>query len=561
MRNQHPPSRHHHRPRPSDDDLDAPDPQIPPRVHHHRSGLAQAGDSFLYHTLGVRPRASPHSHNHAHHGVPDDMVLSYNKKQGRFFLVRKGDEEKTLKDRRKLWKKKRIGLCSPKIRLYENFGEGIYLYFDFIRFTTATNAFLTILMLINIVPHFTNDGFKLSWSPRTFFSNFYVSSYGSDSSDFWFWSVIVSSFATFCFGPALSIRIKHQFKYVFHHHDHEDQFEHTDLDLIKDDAGNPKNEKGKNVGRLILSYFLFGVFLLISTFISGAINLAQLTIETDSYIFSIVFAAFLTVSNLLWQNMCEWLTNLEGHYTWTTYRKHQTVKFYAWKIINLSTVFLTRFLVRVYFPWMVANIPFYGSYASENIDLKSGSCSLAADAETFLIFVISEFTVVRVAAVLAPWLKYKLWSMCNKDKADKFSDAGRPEFDVAAEYLELLYRQFLLYLAIPVCPIIAPLSFLGNFLEYPIDQWVLLNLTKTPPILRGSMRSFLVFFMFITALLGLVSFPQGTAWVLAGFNYGQHCPGTIFTSRNLTAYSTHIEPALNQNISITGVSLPLVPTG
>jgi len=282
--------------------------------------------------------------------------------------------------------------------------------------------------------------------------------------------------------------------------------------------------------------------LFISTCISGAINLAQLTIENNSFVFSIALSGFLAVSNLIWQKVCEWLTMLEGHYTWTAFRKHQTVKVYAWKTINISTIFFSRYLVRVYFQWLVTNVPFYGTFATQNTNLEY--CSLEYDAETFLINVIMEFTVIRAASVMGPWLLYRFWAMCNVDKAGYYSDKGRPEFDVSTEYLELLYRQFVLYLAMSVCPLVAPLSFLGNLWEYPIDKWTLLNLARTPPILRGSMRSFLVFFMFITALNGLIMFPQGTAWVLAGFNYGQHCNNTIFKYNTL---ASSLANTLNQS--------------
>lgn len=41
------------------------------------------------------------------------------------------------------------------------------------------------------------------------------------------------------------------------------------------------------------------------------------------------------------------------------------------------------------------------------------------------------------------------------------------------------------------------------------------------------MRSFLIFFMFLTAVLSVAMFPQGIGWVLSGFTYSE-CPHSIF---------------------------------
>eukprot|EP01125_Pyxidicula_operculata_P001201 TRINITY_DN11139_c0_g1_i1.p1 TRINITY_DN11139_c0_g1~~TRINITY_DN11139_c0_g1_i1.p1 ORF type:complete len:559 (+),score=66.55 TRINITY_DN11139_c0_g1_i1:39-1715(+) len=500
----------------------------PPKRHHHHK-LPGTLRSALTHVVGVEPH---NHHHHSHHDIPDGYVVRFDRRTGRSYLIEKDKAHEWDQDqRRKKWKTEtKLGLCSKKSLLGKTFGEGIYLYFDFIRYTTITNLILAILMMVNIVAHFYYDGFKVSTNPRETLRNFFTSSYGPETFYYWMGSMIAASFSTFLFGPALSLRIKWRFKRLFHHHDHEDKFEIADLDVIKDEAGNVLNPKERgNTCRKITSFTLFGCMVIISIFLGGILNMAQLTLD-DSLIVTVGLSFFLLVSNWIWWKACDLLTKLEGHYTWTSYRKYLTTKFFIWKVLNLSTIFLSRFVVRIYTKEIIDNIPIWGAFASENKSYNSHTCSLYADQEQFLILIALDLTVERFINFVYPWLYYKVWSFCNRSKhPGPYSDRGRPDFDVADEYLNILYRQFLIYLGLTIFPWIAFIGMIGNLTEYPIDKWILLNVSRTPPLLRGSMRSFLVFFMFITALLGLAMFPQGIGWVLAGFSYRDSCPDTIFT--------------------------------
>jgi hypothetical protein len=246
-----------------------------------------------------------------------------------------------------------------------------------------------------------------------------------------------------------------------------------------------------------------------------------------NYLFAIAISVFLAISNFIWWKLCELLTMFEAHYTWTIYRQHLVVKFYVFKMLNLTSVFLTRWAVHNHYNTLRDRIPIF-EWLNLPTYIARVRCSLIEDAEQFLILMILDLTVQRAIAVFWPLLYYKFWACtCGKEKAGEKSDKGRPDFDIALEYLELLYRQLILYIGFPIFPPLVFITLLGNFVEYMIDKWVLLKLSRTPPHLGGSMRSFLVFFMFFTALFAVAIFPIGIGWTLSGFVY-KECPGTIF---------------------------------
>jgi len=156
-------------------------------------------------------------------------------------------------------------------------------------------------------------------------------------------------------------------------------------------------------------------------------------------------------------------------------------------------------------------------------------CGVSRDAEQLFFILVIDYTAIRLITIFIYWFQYGFYYCCHPYLDKKKSDKGRPDFDLAEEYLELLYRQFIIYLAIPLFPLVSLLALIGGLFEYPIDKMVLLKISKTPPFLSGSMKSYLVFYMFFIAVFATFIFPQGIFWVLIGFPYNpNNCANTIF---------------------------------
>ncbi|KAI9184027.1 hypothetical protein H9P43_003080 [Blastocladiella emersonii ATCC 22665] len=90
-----------------------------------------------------------------------------------------------------------------------------------------------------------------------------------------------------------------------------------------------------------------------------------------------------------------------------------------------------------------------------------------------------------------------------------------PEFDVAAEYVELLYRQYLLYQGSAHFPLIALLGAVINAVEYPLDKYRLLRMSKPPRIVNRTLQHEIAMVLFLVAIVGLIGSQFAPAFTYA----------------------------------------------
>lgn len=155
-------------------------------------------------------------------------------------------------------------------------------------------------------------------------------------------------------------------------------------------------------------------------------------------------------------------------------------------------------------------------------------CEIGNLGNQFITLLLTDLVLSNFIRLAWPFFGWKLWGCCTGKKTSRESDAGRIEFDIATNYLDLLYRQFIVYLGTPFVPWLPVLGMFVNGIQIPIDKWRLLKFCKTPPFLSGSMKHFLVFFLMISALVSIAVFPYGTAWVLSSYTLSSTCPNTVF---------------------------------
>lgn len=232
--------------------------------------------------------------------------------------------------------------------------------------------------------------------------------------------------------------------------------------------------------------------------------------------------------NVVWKQICVFLTQFEQHYTYSRFLNHHTVKFFVWRILNVCIMFLGRWLVAVGAFESTSAFNFLKTAWADVGNPFADPCRIITIlAEQYTILLVIELTVGNLVEILLPlvWLKFQ--QICCGKITSSNLDAGRMDFDVAEEYLELLYRQFIVYMGMTVFPTIGFFGMIVNLVEYPLDKWRLLRISKTPPPLRGSMHSFLVFFLFLSAIISIAVFPYGFGWNLAGYGFlasaGSNC--------------------------------------
>jgi len=134
------------------------------------------------------------------------------------------------------------------------------------------------------------------------------------------------------------------------------------------------------------------------------------------------------------------------------------------------------------------------------------------------------------ATVFHPLIFYAFKKWFTDDERKKGNDALYETFDVSFEYLHLLYRQFIVFLGMSIFPLVSVLGLVAFLVEYRCDKLRFLKLSKNPHRMNGSMKFWLVVFLFINAVLAAASFPNGTIWILSGFYYDNSCPNSVYQS-------------------------------
>jgi hypothetical protein len=443
--------------------------------------------------------------------------------------------------------------------LADAFGEGVFQYFDFLVFLAVTNAFMLIPGVISMIPHFVFD----EWKKSELQKNFYIVMYSAKSYKFWWWPVTIScGMILLTFGPAIAYRISSRFrkKNIV---DTEDEFLlPRAADVIKDKTGLAANPPRKQLKRFALSYFLFLLLLGVSGVLTMGFVAAQYYAFGNTFLASILVAVIVTIFNTIWTQVCMGLTLLEAHYTWTAFKNHHTLKLFVWKILNVCLMFLGQWLVTKCY---LREVPLWGWIF--NVSKKGGflgapsivpiaptpfvlppdappdfvpmapppsapvcttQCEIGNLGNQFISLLIADLVLGNIIRLAWPFFGWKMWGCFTGKGTSRENDSGRIEFDLALNYLDLLYRQFVLYLGTPFVPFLPVLGIFINLVQIPVDKWRLLKWCKTPPRLSGSMKHFLVFFLLISALVSIAVFPYGTAWVLSDFTLQSTCPNTIF---------------------------------
>jgi len=185
------------------------------------------------------------------------------------------------------------------------------------------------------------------------------------------------------------------------------------------------------------------------------------------------------------------MTAFERHKSWGLYRKHNMIKIVAFRLCNVSAM-----------------------YAGLQFAFSTGGCVLRSSGTKFFSLILTDLVVMNMLEYISPMLMSRLSTVIPMMNPKRGDEAQLPEFDVAFEYLEVFYRQFVIYIGMFVFPMMALLGFITNVLELPLDKFRMLYVCQRPRRLEMSMKRFLIVYLLVTAMAALVTWPQGGVWML-----------------------------------------------
>ncbi|KAH3767774.1 DUF590 family protein [Pelomyxa schiedti] len=423
-------------------------------------------------------------------------------------------------------------LLASKAQLGEYYGTGVELYFRYLLFIIGTNLTLVVFALINFIPHCALDLTRSDWSVSSVFAFgeyydkrklLYLSSYESPTFYYWFSTILISAVTWFSYGFVYNVMVGRFFKT---RNIIEDEYDFED-DEIKE---NLSITSFNRLLRFLFSAFVFVSMLGISCGVTFGFTILQINLE-KSTLFSTMISLVISVVRMIWTSVASALTKFERHRTWASFKNHVLFKWYWFKVLNLICVYISRWLVadryadQFTYTWNLPDFPWEDSGSESGTTVTENACGLVYMGDQFMTLVIIDLIVSNAMEVVLPLcLPIIMKLLCcffkKNDDSKVTSRKQRPEFDLAEEYLEILYRQFVICFGMPFFPLLAVLGFIVNLIEVFVDRIRLIYICKKPPMVAASLRRRLIFYMFITAVLSVVAFPVGTGWILAGYNYG-----------------------------------------
>ena len=383
------------------------------------------------------------------------------------------------------------------------YGIGVRVYFDFLVHLLVLNCVLSLFPLIGFFVHlgisanvhsfidFVDVFFASSYSPKLYFPWI-----GLNAANY----VLVLVFPVVYW---LLVRWTYSRRGIL------DPEENLGDPLSSDEtiAENLSVSSRSRAFRVLASYALFALLVFGSGLLSSAFTTLDTVIDEQYQVavtfwgslgVSVAISILTTLAGTLWQKLCYTLTNFERHNTWTSWRKHNLLKYVVFKLVLVYVVVN----VRVFF---------------------SVQCPLRELGEQYFVQLLLDLFVGNVAEIVVPSLSSCLLQWWNPQKA--LARDNRPEFDVAEEYLELIYRQYIVYCGMVSFPFLPALGALANFVEFYVDKYRLYKICQKPPLIVGSTKTLVAGFLGAACALSLLNWGSGIG-VMAGFFWCNSLNGT-----------------------------------
>eukprot|EP01111_Echinosteliopsis_oligospora_P011352 TRINITY_DN3732_c0_g1_i1.p1 TRINITY_DN3732_c0_g1~~TRINITY_DN3732_c0_g1_i1.p1 ORF type:complete len:488 (+),score=77.10 TRINITY_DN3732_c0_g1_i1:189-1652(+) len=473
--------------------------------HHKKPTIGRRAAEFV---LGI-----PKQEEEPPVELPQGYEINWTK-NGHPYLVRTDENNPTDEDAANEHKRYHYSMQISRETLGQKFGVGIFLYFDFIIYLIWTNLALSVLGIVAFAYHAHTDPWVGS-TVQKFYYIFYNDEAWAPVHDQWRNIGIAQIVLVFLFGPIYSTKayLYMKKKDVEVSVDSVDYHLHQYAKLADEIKSNKDVSSANRYMRFFFSYLIFVIVLAASAFVEFLLltisisGIAVDTIPQASLIVSAVIAIFIKAMNMIWQRVCVLLTRLERHDTWTHFRNHNTLKFFVFKMLNVLTMYASRILV----PYICPLVPRFAQFC----DRASINCDTRSIGVQLFFILIFDLTLQNLWELIYTQFK-KAWAKKEGELGTRSNDHFRPQFDVAEEYMELFYRQYIIYLAFPIFPLVPILGLICNAVEYRVDKYRLLRICKHPKGMQGSTRNFLTFFLFATAAVALAGPPFGNAWVISG---------------------------------------------
>eukprot|EP00658_Telonema_sp_P-2_P035455 TRINITY_DN25781_c0_g1_i24.p1 TRINITY_DN25781_c0_g1~~TRINITY_DN25781_c0_g1_i24.p1 ORF type:complete len:381 (+),score=107.91 TRINITY_DN25781_c0_g1_i24:158-1300(+) len=160
----------------------------------------------------------------------------------------------------------------------------------------------------------------------------------------------------------------------------------------------------------------------------------------------------------------------------------------------------------------------FAVYAAKKYKLDPDTkCAYDIVGEQFISLLFVEIIVMNVVNVVLHMLLNKFAGYIAIKTSSVFGDEDNlPPFDLATFYLNIVYRHYIVIMAMVVAPLTICFAFLGFVLQYWVDKFLLFKICGTPRRIYNSQKMFLSVTLFCVALCSLLTPYAGSMFIMSG---------------------------------------------
>lgn len=404
-----------------------------------------------------------------------------------------------------------------RITIKSEYGRGVMMYFQYIVFLCVLNALLAIVGAI-LYAAAASDASGLNASGLySGLSGLFLASFAPTSRPAWYALTTVALLLGLAAGPVFScVGARYQARW-------------RGAGRVDEDSGgtsdrieaNAVYSSGTRAIRRTMSIVIFAIIVVGQGVLMYYLHVALE--QSGDQIVSLTISVIIAVLNIVWKMVSRQLTQFEVHISRTAQTEWDTGKVFFIKIANVMSLYVVKFLITARFGEAAdstdpaANCPVYSTA------LDDCRCPLAGMAWQFFYLIILDLTLSNALEIVLPAVQSPVmrWLGFTKGRGDA---SVQQEFDLTEEYVEVLYRQFIIYLGFTVFPLMAIIGFVGTVAEFWLDKYRLVVMCRKPEVREEPIRPILLTIChMVVAVAALGSFPNGMAVIFAGYNIQGNC--------------------------------------
>lgn len=388
----------------------------------------------------------------------------------------------------------------PLTEVKADYGNGIYIYFKYVWYLMLFNAVLSVPALVTFIGA---AGSGLDDSTYSGLGLLAISAFPDSVTGLWYAMTSIGALLALA-SPFVYRWYQSRIEAAWKGAERTEETAEGE-DIIEENRDATSSERRS---RRTVSMMVFLVILVGQGILTYYLQLAL--VSASSSVVALALSGMLAILNMVWKKISKTLTKYETHRTKREYTEWDTSKVFILKIGSVLSLYITKSLL--------------GADRADSSDCLPADvdcgCPLEDQGQQFFFLIITEIVVGNIMELGVPILR--VWFRTRKSLTSGGGDEDdKDNFDLADEFTELFYRQFIVLLGMVVFPLMAPLGAASLALEYALDKYRLLHFCKKPLVKPDPVRSRLILgCQLAVSVIVLLSYPNGVVFIFSGLNLG-----------------------------------------